>query len=222
MLVADAAAVALKEVRLAARGRTGAAAVLAFGALALSLLAFAFGPEAGRRVTFEAGALWITFFFAGQMALQGAFVVERENGALEGFLVSGADRLALFLGKLAAAWLVMALVQVVGVPLYLLLFGRVGTLHPGLMALSLGLGDLGFLSAGVLLSAVVAQARGGEAVFALALFPVAVPALLASVATTRVALGVAASSPWWELLAGYDVLFAALALLLFEQALEVT
>jgi heme exporter protein B len=222
MLIADTGAVALKEVRLAVRGRTGAAAVLAFGALALCLLAFAFGPSAGRAVGFEAGALWITFFFAGQLALQGAFVLEQENGALEGFLVSGGDRLALFLGKLAAAWLLTAAVQVVAVPLYVLLFGRAGSLHPGALALSLGLGDVGFLAAGVLLSAVTAQARAGEAVFPLLLFPVAVPALLASVATTRAALGVALTAPWWQLLAGYDVLFAALALLLFEQALEVT
>jgi heme exporter protein B len=222
MLLADTGAVALKEVRLAVRGRTGAVAVLAFGALALCLLAFAFGPAAGRTVTFEAGALWITFFFAGQLALQGAFVLERENGALEGFLASGGDRLALFLGKLAAAWLVTAVVEVVAVPLYLLLFGRAGSLHVGALGLSLALGDAGFLAAGVLLSAVTAQARAGEAVFPLALFPVAVPALLAGVATTRAALGASLAAPWWQLLVGYDVLFAALALLLFEQALEVT
>lgn len=222
MLWAEAGAVTVKEIRLAVRGRTSGAAVLAFGALALCLFAFAFGPNAGRSVAFEAGALWITFFFAGQMALQGTFVVERENGALEGFLVSGGDRLALFLGKLAGAFLVTAAVQVVGVPLYLLLFGGAGTLHAGAMALSLGLGDIGFLSAGVLLSAVTAQARVGEAVFPLALFPVAVPALLAAVATTRSALGAALTAPWWEFLAGYDLLFAALALLLFEQVLEVS
>ena len=222
MLWAETGAVTLKEVRLAVRGRTGAVAVLAFGALALCLLAFAFGPRAGSTVSFAAGALWITFFFAGELALQGAFVLERENGALEGFLASGGDRLALFLGKLAAAWLVTAAVEVVGVPLYLLLFGHVGSLHVGLLALSVGLGDVGFLSAGVLLSAVTAQARSGEAVFPLALFPVAVPALLAAVATTRAALGAAIAAPWWELLTGYDVLFAALALLLFDQALEVS
>jgi heme exporter protein B len=222
VLAVDTGAVALKEVRLALRGRTGAAAVLAFGALAMCLLAFAFGPGAGKSVTFEAGALWITFFFAGQLSLQGAFTLERENGALEGFLASGADRLALFVGKLAAAWLVMAAVEVVGVPLYLLLFGLTGVLHPGQLAISLGLGDVGFLAAGVLLAAVTAQARAGEAVLPLALFPVTVPALLAGVATTRAALGGVLGAPWWELLVGYDALFAALALLLFEQVLEVT
>lgn len=217
----DAQAVAGKEVRLALRGRTGATAVLAFGALVLAVLAFAFGPKAGQAASFAPGALWVTFFFAGQIAMQGAFVVERENGALEGFLATPADRLALFLGKLVSGWLLMAAVQVIGVPIYLLFFGSVGTMHFGLLIASLALGDIGFLSAGVLLSAVTAQARTGEAVFPLALFPVAVPVLLASVETTHVALGGHVTAPWWELLIGYDVLFVALSLLLFDQAVEV-
>lgn len=217
----DAQAVTLKEVRLALRGRTGAAAVLAFGALALALLAFAFGPRAGEAASFAPGALWVTFFFAGQLSLQGAFALERENAALEGFLVTRADRLALFLGKLVSAWLLMAAVEAIGVPVYLLFFGQVGTMHVGLLAASLALGDIGFLGAGVLLSAVTAQARTGDAVFPLALFPVAVPVLLASVQTTHIAFGGHVAAPWWELLIGYDVLFLALSMLLFDQALEV-
>jgi len=221
VLVSDTGAVIAKEVRLAVRGRTGAAAVLAFAALALAMLAFAFGPTAGQVATFAPGALWITFFFAGQLGLQGAFTVERENAALEGFLASPADRLALFVGKMVAGWLLMAAVQVIGVPVYLLFFGAPAAVHPGALALSLLLGDIGFLAAGLLLAAVTSQARAGEAVFPLALFPTAVPVLLASVSTTRIALGGVAHNPWWELLIGYDVLFLALALLLFEAAVEV-
>jgi heme exporter protein B len=217
----EAAAVAAKEIRLAVRGRTGAAMVVAFAALALALMAFAFGPEAGRVRGFAPGALWLTFFFAGQFALQGTFAVEGENAALEGFLATGADRLALFVGKLAAGGMVMGAVEAVGVPLYLLFFSHLGEVRLPLLAASLAMGDAGFLAAGVLLAAVTSHARAGEAVFPLALFPVTVPVLLAGVATTRAALAGGGGGAWWELLAGYDAMFLALSLLLFESALEV-
>lgn len=211
----------MKELRLAVRGRTGAGPVLAFAALLVVLLAFAFGPTPASVKVFAPGALWVTFFFSGELGLAHTFTLERENATLEGFLLTPADRLALFLGKMVGGGSLLLATEAVGVPAYLLLFG--GLPHARLLWLvgSLLMGDIGFLSVGVLLAAVSAQVRAGEALYPLLLFPAAVPVLLASVQTTAAALGAILTAPWWLLLVAYDVLFLGLALLLFDTAVEV-
>jgi len=217
----DALSVGGKELRLAIRGRTGAAPVLAFAGLLIVVMAFAFGPSPASVRVFAPGALWVTFFFAGELGLANTFTLERENATLEGFLLTPADRLSLFLGKMVGGGSLLVATEAVGVPVYLFVFGGLPHAQAGLLVASLLLGDLGFLSVGILLAAISAQVRAGEALYPLLLFPVTVPVLLAAVETTGAALGAPLTAPWWLLLVAYDVLFLGLALILFDTAVEV-
>lgn len=220
-MIYDALTVGGKELRLAIRGRTGAAPVLAFAGLLIVVMAFAFGPSPASARVFAPGALWVTFFFSGELGLANTFTLERENATLEGFLLTPADRLSLFLGKMVGGGSLLLATEAVGVPVYLFVFGGLPHASGGLLVGSLVLGDLGFLSVGILLAAISAQVRAGEALYPLLLFPVTVPVLLAAVETTGAALGGPLTAPWWLLLVAYDVLFLGLALILFDTAVEV-
>jgi heme exporter protein B len=219
-VLGDVRAVGSKELRLLLRGRSGAGSVLAFGALLLLVLAFAFGPSQHPRL-FAPGALWVSFFFTGSLAVAPTFALERENDAWEGFLLTPADRLALFWGKMASSGVLLACVEAVGIPAYLLFFHGLGTVAWGLLTASCLLTDVGFLAAALLLAAAAAHVRAGEVLYPLLLFPIAVPLLLAAVRTTRAALGGGAAGAWWGLLGGYDAVFLALAMVLFDDVVEV-
>lgn len=220
-MIGDGWAVAAKDLRLMARGRGGLVPMVSLGAVTLLVLAFALGVGGPSRPAFGGGVIWVAVFFAGQAVVTGGWRLERESGALEAYLLSPADPLGLYLGKLGVALIAMAAVAAVVVPLDLVLFGGAPPRDPLLLVASLGLGSLGFVAAGLLLELLGGAARGVDGYLGLVLLPLAVPDLLASVATTQSAwLGVAAG-PWWRVLAGYDILFLALALILFEAALEV-
>jgi heme exporter protein B len=83
------------------------------------------------------------------------------------------------------------------------------------------LGSIGFSSVGTLFSAMAANTRMRELMLPLLLLPVAIPVLIASVETTRYALGVNDdASFWFKLLVVYDVVFVTASLLVFEYAVE--
>jgi heme exporter protein B len=88
------------------------------------------------------------------------------------------------------------------------------------------LGTLGLAGVGTLFSAIAAHTRAREILLPLLLFPIQVPVILATVKSTGAAIhlpGVdqpADVGNWLGLLIGFDVLFLALSVLLFEYAIE--
>ena len=66
---------------------------------------------------------WVTFVFAGLMAIQRSFLVERENGAWYGLLLCPIDRGAIFVAKMASNVIVLGAAQLVLMALLALLFG---------------------------------------------------------------------------------------------------
>ena len=66
--------------------------------------------------------LWVAIAFSGTLALGRTFERERQNDTLRALLLAPADRPALYVGKLLGMLLLLALVELVLVPLVGLLF----------------------------------------------------------------------------------------------------
>ena len=64
-----------------------------------------------------AGALWVSFVFAGMLGIQRSFLLERENGCLIGLLLSPVDAAELFLAKLVGNVILLGMTQALIVPL---------------------------------------------------------------------------------------------------------
>ncbi len=79
-----------------------------------------------------AAILWIAIAFSGTLALGRIFERERQNDTLRALLLAPADRPALYTGKILGLLLLLALVEVILVPLIGLLFGAPVFAH-GLM-----------------------------------------------------------------------------------------
>jgi heme exporter protein B len=157
------------------------------------------------------------------LALNRAFQLELENGALEGLLVSPLSRHSLYLGKLLANLGFVGVVEAVGLPLFVLFFNvPVGPVLLPLIGV-IALATVGFVSVGTLFSAMVVRTRFAELMLPVLLLPfLLLPLTYAVQATARLLAGRPLSevSGWLKLLAAYDLVFVAVALLLFPHTVD--
>src|SRR6266705_1510187 len=121
-LLRQAWAVARKDLLLEFRTRTAIVSAVVFTALVLTVFNFGRDPTAVSALDLAPTILWVTFTFAAMLALNRAFQLELENQALEGLLVSPLSRTSLYLGMLLANLVFVAVVEAVGLPLFVLFF----------------------------------------------------------------------------------------------------
>jgi heme exporter protein B len=210
--------VARKDLYLEFRSRTAITSALVFTAMVLVVFEHGRDPTAVATIDLAPSILWVTFSFAGILALNRAFQAELENQALEGLLLAPISRTSLFWGKLAANLAFVALVQVVGLLLFTLFFNvPVWRFWLPLVA-TIALATVGFIAVGTLFSAMVVRTRFAELMLPVLLLPFLLPPLIAAVEVTvrlLAARPLSEVSGWLRLLAAYDVTFVTLATLLF-------
>jgi heme exporter protein B len=205
------------------RSKESLNAIFFFALLLLFLFQFALGPDRERLQGALPGLLWLGFILAGLLGLGRTFLAERENDCWEGLILAPGDKSAIYVGKLAGNFLLMAVVEAV----FLALFGIFynvdlwGALTP--LAAVIVLGTAGLAAVGTLFAAVTAQVRARELLFPVLLLPVQVPVLLATVKATEAVLN---GQPLWEvahwlkLLAAADIVYLVVGILTFEFIME--
>jgi len=213
---------ALRDLRLVVRDRSGLLSLLAFFAVMLFIMALALGPEEGPLRRAAPGVLWVALAFMSTLLSTRAFALEVEDGTLDDLLLTPGGKEWIYFGKLLFQVLLL-------LPLSLLaLFMAAGLfylpLEQGLpLFLTLVLGVLGYASVATFYAGLLARLRGREALLPLLLFSLVVPVVLASVrATTGLLEGlpVAEVVSWWQLLLVFDVVYVTASALLFPVVLE--
>jgi len=211
-----------KEMLLQWRTRGQMMAVFVFGATALLLFSFAIGPNAEMLRTFSSGFLWLGLLLSSTLTLAESFHTEMENRALEGLLLLPSDPRALYYGKAIANWLQLTLLGCALVPVMVILYDA-GTMELLKLLAIIVLGAAGLSAPGTLYAAMTSQVKAKQMLLPLLLFPLIVPALLASVkATSLVILGdpMGQSKAWITLLGAFDLIYWSLCGLLFGRVVE--
>jgi heme exporter protein B len=211
-----------KELLLQWRSRSQFSAVFIFGATSLLLFSFAIGPNTEALRTFSAGFIWLALLLSSTLTLSESFHAEMENRALEGLLLLPSSPRALYYGKAIANWLQLTILGVALVPVMVVLYDA-GTTRLFTLLGIIMLGAAGLSAPGTLYAAMTAQVRAKQTLLPLLLFPLIVPALLASVkATSLVILGdpMGAIKSWVTLLAAFDLLYWSLCGLLYARVVE--
>jgi len=215
-------AILRKELLLQWRTRSQLMAVFVFGAAALLLFSFAIGPNSEALRTFSAGFLWLGLLLSSTLTLAESFHAEMENRALEGLLLLPASARAIYYGKTIANWIQLALLGIALVPVMVVLYDA-GTTQLVQLLLIILLGSAGLSAPGTLYAAMTAQVRAKQTLLPLLLFPLIVPALLASVkATSLVILGdpMKQGGSWISLLGAFVAIYWSLCGLLFGRVVE--
>ena len=196
-------------------------AMLVFSLLVIIIFNFALELEPKVREAVNAGVLWSTFAFAGTLGLNRSMAVEKDRGCMDGLLLAPVDRSAIYFGKMLSNLAFMLIVEAVVLPVYSLLY-NVNLFRLDLIAVIL-LGSVGYTAVGTLLAAMSVQTRMREILLPILLFPITIPVLLSAVKASG---GLLTGSVFAEimtpfnLLLVYDVVFLAIAFMVFDFVVE--
>jgi heme exporter protein B len=215
-------AVAAKDLAIELRTKTAFVSSLVFAVLVLAVLYFARDKTAVSDLDLAPGALWVTITFGGMLGLNRAFLLERENRALDGLRLTPASPAAIFLGKFLGNFVFLGIVEMVAIPLFIVFYDVPIWRHLPSLLVVVVLASIGFVAVGTLLSAMVVRTRYSEVMLPVLLLPFLVLPIVGAVEMTRTILALRPLSEaigWLRLLAGFDLIFFALTVLLFEAIL---
>lgn len=205
------------------RSRSRFAAVAGFGLVTLLLFSFAAGPDSNAMRGNAAGYLWLAMLLMSTLSLGESFRVEMQNNAMEGLLLLPTDPRAIYYGKALGNVLVLGGLGVLMVPVAIALYDvdlRMGL--PTLIAVIL-LGTGALCAPGTLYSALAARARGRDVMLPFLLFPLVIPAMLASVRATGLVMDgdpMSQLSGWIGLLVAFNCVYWSLCGLMFGRVVE--
>ena len=214
-------AIVRKDLRVEWRSKELISSMLVFSLLVIFIFNFAMELETNLRASLSSGVLWVTLVFAGTLGLNRSMAAEKDRGCLDGLLLAPVDRSAIYLGKALANWIFMLLVAAIVLPIFSILYST-NLFHAGII-LVIVLGSAGYVAVGTLLSAMTAQTRTRDMLLPILLFPLVVPILISAVKATSGYLQeipMNEISPWLNLLIVCDVIFTAIAFMVFDSVIE--
>jgi heme exporter protein B len=214
-------AIVWKDLAAELRSRELLSAMLVFALLVILVFNFALELDAQARATVTAGVLWVTFAFAGTLGLNRSMAMEKDRGCLDGLLLAPVDRSAIYFGKAIGNLIFMLIVEAIVLPIYSVLYS-VNLFNPGLLLIIL-LGSIGYVAVGTLLSSMAVQTRTRDVLLPVLLFPLVIPILIAAIKGSTgflQGLELADIRPWINLLLVYDVVFIAVAFMVFDYIVE--
>ena len=210
-----------KDILLEIRSRDLVISVLVFGLLVVIIFNFALNASSQQTAVLAPGILWVAFAFAGTLAMNRAFMREKEQGGLEGLLLTPVSRDAIFLGKAMASFLFMLLVEAVLLPVFAALLGF--SPLSWILAVTMILATMGFAVVGTLFSAIAVQTRSRELMLPVLFLPVILPVIIGAVQLTTLAVGGETGvgmDRWLPLLVIFDALFLVICPWVFSAVME--
>ncbi|OGO26883.1 MAG: cytochrome C biogenesis protein [Chloroflexi bacterium RBG_16_54_11] len=214
-------AIVWKDLAAEMRSRELLSAMLVFALLVILIFNFALELDAAARANVTAGVLWATFAFAGTLGLNRSMAMEKDRGCLDGLLLAPVDRSAIYFGKAIGNLVFMLVVEAIVLPVYSVLYST-NLFVPGLL-LVIVLGSIGYVAVGTLLSSMAIQTRTRDVLLPILLFPLVIPVLIAAIKASNgylQGLELIDIRPWINLLVVYDVIFIAIAFMVFDYVVE--
>jgi heme exporter protein B len=215
-----------KDLRLEWRSRDSINGMLFFVLLVVVVFSIAFDPAGYPTTTrqISGGILWVGLLFASITALNQSWTREQRNQVLEAQRMAPSPASTLFLGKALANMLFVLVVEAVMAPIFVIFFNLQVLGNAWLLALILPLGTWALVVNGTFFAALGLRARNRELLLPLLLLPISMPAILMMVqATTGVLtaeLDPVQLRTWITQLAGYDIIYTTICILLFETVLN--
>ncbi len=210
-----------KDLLLELRSRDIVVSVALFGFLMAVVFNFALSVNPQFVNPLAPGILWVAFAFAGVLAMNRAFVREKEQGGLEGLLLTPVSRDAIFFGKALVSFFVMLIVEAVLLPVFAAMLGF--SALSWMLALTIVLATLGFATVGTLFSAMAVQTRSREIMLPVLFFPIILPVLIGAVEASGQAINGAPSGAfgrWLPLIGAFDAIFMVICPWAFSFVVE--
>jgi heme exporter protein B len=195
--------------------------VLIFTLLVIVIFNFAFNANQETMRLVAPGILWVTFTFAGVLSLNRSFILEKEEGCLEGLMVCPISREVIYVGKMLGSLLFLLIIEAIALPIFAFLF-NLDVLSPQLIVITV-LTTVGFVAVGTLFSALAVNTKAREMVLPILFFPIVVPLIISAVKASGLALSGepwSGLSPWLQIIAAFDAIFLVVSFLIFAFVIE--
>ena len=215
------ATLAWKDILLEIRTRDIVVSVLVFSFLVVVVFNFALNSTPNLADDLAPGILWVAFAFAGVLAMNRAFVLEKDRGSLEGLLLTPVSRDAIYFGKMLGTFLFMVVVETALLPIFAVLF-NFSSFSVGLV-LAILLATLGFAAVGTLFSAIAVNTRSREIMLPVLFLPVILPVIIGAVESSAGSIGGSSGvsvARWIGLIAVFDAVYLVICPWLFGLVVE--
>lgn len=217
--MSGARAVVEKDLLLLWRRRSGWVSAATFAAVSILTYSFAFDLATSEVRPLLPGVLWVTFLFAGIIAVSRSFAAEAEQGTFDAMLLAPVSRTALYAGKVFSNLLALLLIELGVLALATVMFNE-ALLTPELLLITV-FGTLGYVALTTLLSTLGSRVRSREVLLPVLALPLLVPLLIGAVRATGDALGSpGGDAPWLLLVAVFATWSALGSALLFPLLTE--
>ena len=210
-----------KDILLELRSKDIILSVAVFGLLVVIVFSFALNVTPRLVTQLAPGILWVAFAFAGTLAMNRAFVREKEQGGLEGLLLTPVSRDAIFLGKVLVIFIFMLIIEFLLLPVFAVMLGF--SAFSFMLLLTIVLATLGFATVGTLFSAIAVQTRSREIMLPVLFFPIVLPVIIAAVEASTQAIGGNGGvgiGRWLPLIGVFDALFLVICPWVFSFVVE--
>lgn len=211
-------AMAAKDLRLSFIGGQGPVQAVLLGLLLIFLFSLAYSEGSAVPARAAATIFWMASAFGLVLVFNDLFSLEEEAGARFGLISSPAPVVAVWLGKAAAGFVLLAVSQIVFLPACTVFLGQDLRSPFWLLLASLVSVDVGLVAVGALLGALGQGQAARESLLSIVVFPLLVPVLLGGVTLFGVlfsGLGAEDTGLWLGLVLAFDALFTGAGLLLF-------
>ena len=202
----DVATLARKDLLLELRARDTLPAMLLFVVATLVVFHFALPSDTGDLAGL--GLLWVAIVFTALLGLSRAWLPEREQGVLDGLVLSPADRSAIWVGKTISSLAFLVLAEAIALPAFAIFFtGLDAATVAGVL-----LADVGLCAVGAFVAAMSTASRSRELLLPVLVLPLAIPLVVGGVGASVVD----DAGRYLGFLALYDALFATICWASFE------
>ena len=169
------------------------------------------------------GVLWVAIIFAGTLGLNRSFMLEKEQGCLQGLMLTPADRTAIYFGKLTSNILFLSIMEAFIMPVFMIFFNAdILDCLPEMLFVVV-LGSLGFCALGTLLSSLAVNLKTREIMLPILLYPLLVPVVIGAVKMTSQLMAgksLADLGNWIGLISCFDIVFIAVSIMTIDHILE--
>ena len=214
-------ALTLKELRIEARNRDVAVAIVMFASLVIAIFAIAIEPTARKAIETGPGVLWAAITFAGVVGLTRSTSHELENDAVGALMIAPISRDLVFIGKWLGTFVFLGVATTIVFVVFTFMF-NLPVFRAEIMLVAL-LATVGFSAVGTLFSSLTYRVRAREVLLPMLFLPTVAPLLFAAIQVTAAAASDhpwSASWPWIQLAIVYNVVFITASALLFGFVLD--
>jgi len=216
-------AIVLKDLVTELKTRELFSSMFIFALLVIIIFIFSVDLSIVKANAVGPGVLWVAFLFAGTMGLNRSFMLEKENGCLEGLILTPADRTAIYFGKLISNLIFLMVMEIFILPLFMIFFNVDLIPFLGPLLVVIFMGTLGFCAIGTLLSSLSSNLKTREIMLPILLYPLIVPVVIAMVRMTGLVLdgkSLGTMMNWVGLTLAFDIIFIGVSILTIDHILE--